>query len=164
MRKKNGWLLGFFMMIIQQLYGTLGANTRTFSQLASDRGIFTVSFADLLCVERHCLRNKVNGNTRGLSLIMNLTNTRPKHGCANREGASLLSREPVDRGLALAIIHHWAIRSYVPLPHAKITIERAGPLLLNLFGNPIPRLNISSNGELIFFLFRRNPILGNIFI
>lgn len=93
----------------------LGANKGVFSRLASDQGIFTVSFDfDPAAVEQNQQQVKTAQEKNILPLIMDLSNPSPAIGWHNKERDSLISRGPVDMVLALALIHHLAISNNVP--------------------------------------------------
>jgi len=95
----------------------LGANVGTFSRLAADRGIATVSFdVDPAAVEKNYLDCVARGETGILPLVLDLTNPSPGIGWQNRERMSLEERGPADAVLALALVHHLAISNNVPLP------------------------------------------------
>ena len=92
-----------------------GANTGTFSRLASDRGIPTVAFdVDGAAVEKN-YRTVVEKNEQTLCpLLLDLTNPSGGIGWANEERQSIAQRGPADTVFALALIHHLAIRHNVP--------------------------------------------------
>lgn len=95
----------------------LGANTGRFSRLASGRGITTLSLdTDPVAVERNYLDARRRGDRHLLPLWIDLTNPSAARGWAHLERASLTQRGPADLVLALALIHHLAIGSNVPLP------------------------------------------------
>ncbi len=93
----------------------LGANTGTFSRLASERGIPTVSWdIDFVAVElnyRDCVAKK---EKLLLPLVLDLTNPSPAIGWENQERRSFLERGPADAVLALALLHHLAISNNLP--------------------------------------------------
>lgn len=94
----------------------LGANVGTFSRLASDMRIPTVSFdIDPACVELNYLKTRDDGDTRLLPLLMDLNNPTPALGWGNQERMSLWERGPADTFLALALVHHLAISNNLPL-------------------------------------------------
>jgi hypothetical protein len=94
----------------------LGANTGRFSRIASERGIYTVSFdVDPACVERNYREARRSKETRLLPLVMDLVNPSPALGWAHEERSSLAERSPADLVMALALIHHIAISNNVPL-------------------------------------------------
>jgi hypothetical protein len=108
-----------------------GANTGIFSRLASQRGIFTVSFdVDPGAVEQNYLAVVENQETSLLPLIMDLTNPSPSVGWQNQERLTLLERGPVDAVFALALIHHLAISNNVPLPGVAAFLARMSRQLL----------------------------------
>lgn len=93
----------------------LGANDGTFSRIASDKGIPTISFdIDPAAVEKSYLKCVKIGETNILPLVLDLTNPSPSIGWSNQERMSLLERGPVDTVLALALIHHLAISNNLP--------------------------------------------------
>lgn len=94
----------------------LGANTGLFSQIASERGIFTVAFdVDPGAVERHYQNCTAHGVNNVLPLVLDLTNPSPSLGWSHEERKSLLDRAPAGAVLALALVHHLAIGNNVPL-------------------------------------------------
>ncbi len=94
----------------------LGGNTGTFSRLASDQGIFTVSFdIDPACIENSYRKVRKAGEPNLLPLILDLTNPSPGIGWQHQERHALMARGPVSTVMALALIHHLAISNNVPL-------------------------------------------------
>lgn len=94
----------------------LGANVGTFSRIASNKGIQTISFdIDPAAVEKNYLECVKSGETNILPLLLDLTNPSPGIGWDNDERISLMERGPADAALALAIIHHLAISNNLPL-------------------------------------------------
>jgi hypothetical protein len=93
----------------------LGANVGTFSRIASDKGIQTISFdIDPAAVERNYLQCIDREETNILPLLLDLTNPSPDIGWENQERESLLKRGPTNTVLALALIHHLAISNNLP--------------------------------------------------
>lgn len=94
----------------------LGANTGRFSQMAADRGAYTVAFdVDPACIDILYREQAKQGRAGVLPLVMDLTNPSPALGWAHRERASLAERGPAHTVLALALVHHLAIANNVPL-------------------------------------------------
>jgi hypothetical protein len=95
----------------------VGANTGTFSAIAAVAGHPVVAMdADPGAVEQMYLLVR-SGQLPGVTpLVVDLTNPSPGIGWLSRERRSLLERGPADVVLALAIVHHLAIGSNVPLP------------------------------------------------
>ena len=94
----------------------LGANDGTFSRLASDQNIYTISFdIDPAAVEQNYQQVKTKKEKTITPLLLDLTNPSPSIGWHNRERDSLMERAPADMVLALAVIHHLAISNNVPL-------------------------------------------------
>lgn len=93
-----------------------GGNTGLFSRIASDKGIFTLSFdIDPAAVELN-YRNVVEQKEKNiLPLVINITNPSPGIGWNNQERDAFLNRGSADAGLALALIHHLAISNNLPL-------------------------------------------------
>lgn len=94
----------------------LGANTGYFSRAAASLGAYTVAWdVDPAAVERNYRLGARDGEERVLPLVTDLTNPSPDQGWALEERASLVRRGPADVVLALALLHHLAIGSNVPL-------------------------------------------------
>ena len=94
----------------------LGSNTGEFSQIASAKGLQTVSFdSDPSVVEINYLRTRTEDEKNILPLLCDLTNPSPDMGWENEERMSLLKRGPVDILMALALIHHLAFANNVPM-------------------------------------------------
>ncbi len=94
----------------------LGANDGTFSRLASEKRIPTISFdLDPACVEESYLKARKENDESILPLLMDLTNPSPGLGWDSAERDSLADRGPCDTLMALALIHHLAISNNVPL-------------------------------------------------
>jgi len=94
----------------------LGSNTGIFSRIASDLGIFTVSFdIDPLAVEKNYRESVEKQETNILPLLLDLANPSGDIGWSNNERLSLMKRGPVDLVMALALIHHLVISNNVPL-------------------------------------------------
>jgi hypothetical protein len=95
----------------------LGANRGLFSRLASEQGIFTISWdVDPAAVEQNYLQVKTGKEKLLLPLVLDLTNPSPSLGWDNRERDSFGERGPADMVFALALVHHLAISNNVPLP------------------------------------------------
>ncbi|OQA03834.1 MAG: hypothetical protein BWY68_00622 [bacterium ADurb.Bin400] len=93
----------------------LGANDGTFSKLAANQGIMTVSFdIDPAAVEKNYLATKKDKSRCLLPLVMDLADPSPGIGWQNCERRSLTDRGPCDVALALALMHHLAISNNVP--------------------------------------------------
>lgn len=94
----------------------LGANTGYYSQLAAQKGIEVISFdADPACVKKNYSIIRKNKETNILPLLLDLLNASPSIGWGGTERLSLYNRNRPDLIMALAIIHHLAIRSNIPL-------------------------------------------------
>jgi len=94
----------------------MGANTGVFSRLASNKGIYTISFdIDPLAVEKNYLSSSQNSDQNILPLILDLTNPSSNIGWNNDERMSIIQRGPADMVFALALVHHLAISNNVPL-------------------------------------------------
>ena len=109
----------------------LGGNTGVFSQIASDKGIETVSFdLDPSAIEASYRRARAQGIYCFLPLILDLTNPSPGLGWAHKERQSLIDRGPVDAVMGLALIHHLAISNNVPLDMVADFMARLGRYLI----------------------------------
>ena len=94
----------------------LGANTGQFSRMAAAYAGQIVSFdVDPFCVEASYEEMKRSKEENLLPLVLDLTNPSPPLGWAGEERLSLAERGPADLIMALALVHHLAIASNVPL-------------------------------------------------
>jgi len=95
----------------------LGANTGTFSRLASGSGFTTVSFdLDHAAVEKNYTLSRTSGERNPpLPLVMDLFNQSPALGWSCCERESLMQRGPCGCAMALALVHHLAITNNLPL-------------------------------------------------
>ena len=106
----------------------LGANTGRYSRLAADRGYRVVSLdVDPAAVERHYQAVRKAGRKDILPLVSDLRDPSPARGWGSTERASLLDRADADISLALALVHHLAIGSNVPLPKVADLLGRVAP-------------------------------------
>jgi SAM-dependent methyltransferase len=95
----------------------LGANTGRYSAVAAAAGYRVVALdIDPGAVERGYRAIRADGRDDILPLLADITDPSPAIGWANAERASLLERVDADVILALALVHHLAIGSNVPLP------------------------------------------------
>ncbi len=105
----------------------LGANDGRYSRIAAEAGFFTLAAdIDPAAVEqafRFITKNQV---TNLHPLLADLRNPSPGRGWMNKERASLAERGPADLALALALIHHLAIGSNVPLPDVWAALTGLG--------------------------------------
>ncbi|HEX2029675.1 MAG TPA: hypothetical protein VHF25_16965 [Nitriliruptorales bacterium] len=103
----------------------LGANTGRFSRLAADRGAAVVALdADAGAVEQAWQDVRAGSDGEMLPLVVDLANPSPALGWAHEERASLAARGPFDVALVLALIHHLAIGSNVPLDRIAAFLAR----------------------------------------
>ena len=94
----------------------LGANIGVFSRIASNKNIMTISFDnDAAVVESNYLECIKKNELNILPLVMDLINPSSGVGWQGEERMSLFERGPVDTVLALALIHHLAISSNLPM-------------------------------------------------
>ncbi|HSA15894.1 MAG TPA: class I SAM-dependent methyltransferase, partial [Spirochaetota bacterium] len=109
----------------------LGANNGVFSRISAGMGAHTVSLdKDESCVEDNYMQVKRNREKNILPLLMDFTNPSPGTGWANIERDSLADRGPADLVLALALIHHLAISSNVPLGRIAAMLRSIGKNLI----------------------------------
>lgn len=93
----------------------IGANTGSYSRLAAEKGMFTVSMdSDFMAVEENYRQVKRDGESRILPLLIDFTNPTPAIGWANAEREGLFGRPHPDTILALALVHHLAIANNLP--------------------------------------------------
>ena len=100
----------------RQLTWDIGANTGTFSRIASEHSAYVVSIdADVLAVERHYQALRQAGTRTILPLIGNVADPAPALGWRGLERLPLDRRGRPDLILCLALIHHVVISANVPL-------------------------------------------------
>jgi ribosomal protein L11 methylase PrmA len=94
----------------------LGANTGEYSRMAAATGARVIALdVDVGAVEHHFRRLVRDADDRVLPLVMDLGDPSPACGWNLRERYSLKERGPADAALALALVHHLAIRGNIPL-------------------------------------------------
>ena len=109
----------------------LGANNGVFSRLASEQGVFTVSFdIDPAAVEQNYRQVKSAKETDLLPLVLDLTNPSPALGWHNRERESFTERAPADMVFALALVHHLAISNNLPFQQLADFFSDVGDWLI----------------------------------
>lgn len=93
----------------------LGANTGSYSRIASRKGIAVISFdVDPGAVDANYVECRRSEDSNLLPLLLDLTNPSPAIGWNNSERMTLIERGPADMVFALALIHHLAISNNVP--------------------------------------------------
>ncbi len=94
----------------------LGANDGMFSRIASEKGIYALSFdIDYSAVEKNYVRSRSHGEKNILPLLLDLANPSPGIGWENSERMSIIQRGPADTVFAFALVHHLAISNNLPL-------------------------------------------------
>jgi hypothetical protein len=94
----------------------LGANTGHYSRIAANKGSQVISFdMDIVCVEKNYLMVKERKETKILPLQLDILNSSPPLGWRGNERLSIADRCKPDMIMALAIVHHLAISSNIPL-------------------------------------------------
>jgi SAM-dependent methyltransferase len=131
----------------------LGANTGTFSRLATERGIPTLAFdIDPACVDRNYRAARKAKETKLLPLLLDLTNPSPAIGWAHGERASFVERGSADLVMALALIHHLTISNNVPLERvADLFAQLAGRVIIEFVPKDDPKVQqLLANREDVF--------------
>ncbi len=106
----------------------LGANTGRYSRIAADAGYRVVALdIDPAAVERGYRAIKADGREDILPLLADITDPSPALGWGSAERAGLLHRIDADVILALALVHHLAVGSNVPLPMIADLFARLAP-------------------------------------
>ena len=101
-----------------------GANTGRYSRLTAGRVAHVVSFdGDHASVEQNLAESRDGGHAI-LPLVQDLTNPTATGGWNGSERRSLFERGPADLALALALVHHLAIGSNVPLDSVAAFFRR----------------------------------------
>lgn len=118
----------------------LGANTGDYSLEAASRVPFVLALdSDHGTVERLWNRVKGRGVKNLLPLWMDLANPSPAQGWSCDERSSLFQRGPADMVLALALVHHLAFTSLVPLERQAALFARCGRRIILEFPGPEDR-------------------------
>ena len=117
--RKNRNLKGVLGKVRPETVWDLGANTGEFSKMAASHGAFVVSLEqDPACTEQIYRTSRQRGlKARILPLTVDLANPSPGLGWGSRERMSLQERGPGDLVLALALVHHLVLSSYIPMEH-----------------------------------------------
>ena len=150
--KKSEYLDKIVKQLDPKMVWDLGANTGEFSLIAGSHGAFVVSIdGDPACTEY--LYQRVSGTSETkhiLPLTMDLANPSPGLGWDSRERLSLHDRGPADLVLALALIHHLVLSSYVPF---SLIAEWFGALAKHLLvefappSDPMVKKLLANRGE-----------------
>jgi len=103
----------------------LGCNMGQYSLIAADASNYVIAMDfDELAVGR--LYERIAGKRPNiLPLVVDITNPSPGQGWAGKERKPLLDRGHADWALALALVHHLAIGSNVPLPYIAEWLSEA---------------------------------------
>lgn len=114
----------------------LGSNEGVFSELAASLGYRVVAMdSDPAVVDS--LWSRVAASRLAVTpLVVDLVNPPGPTGFANEERRGLLERGPADVVLALALVHHLAIRNGVPLDRIVDFLARSGRAALVEFVPP----------------------------
>jgi ribosomal protein L11 methylase PrmA len=112
----------------------LGANTGTFSRVASGLGMNVISLdADPGAVEKNSLESRRLDERNLLPLVIDLFNPSPALGWACSERLSLMERGPADTVMALALLHHLAIGNNLPFTRiADLLSDLCSHLIIEL--------------------------------
>jgi SAM-dependent methyltransferase len=132
----------------------LGCNDGTYTRVAAGHADYVVAVdADDYVVDGLYRRLRDEGERRILPLVMNLTDPSPGIGWRGRERAPFFDRARPDAVLCLALVHHLALTSNVPLPEvvdwlrafdAQVVVEfvdPADPMAKRLLANMPPGLH-----------------------
>lgn len=95
----------------------IGANIGDYSRIVAKKGNSRVISFDIdpACIEKNYLLVKEKEEQNILPLLLNITNSSPSIGWKGSERPSIYERERPDLIMALAIIHHLAIKDNIPL-------------------------------------------------
>lgn len=128
----------------------LGANNGRFSRIVSDHTTgLTVSLeSDVEAVDQ----NYNKGDEDVLPLVQDLTNPSPDLGWMNKEMKSLFGRGDPELGIVLALTHHLAISSNIPLAEqAKFFSEHFEKLIIEFVPRSDSKVqNLLSSREDVF--------------
>jgi hypothetical protein len=128
---KKALVVSYLDRVQPSMVWDLGGNIGLYSRLASDKGIFTVSFdSDPAAIEKSYLQIVERREANLLPLIVDLTNPSPALGWDLQERDSLFARGPADAIMALALVHHLALANNVPLARLANFFARLGKWLI----------------------------------
>jgi hypothetical protein len=109
----------------------LGTNTGEYAKIAASEGSSVVALdSDHASIEAAYVALRSAGERSILPLVADLTNPSPPIGWANDERRSLTDRGPADLVMALALVHHLAIGSNVPLERVAAFFRTLSPQLI----------------------------------
>lgn len=115
----------------------LGCNDGTYSLLVQDHADYVVALdSDEQTVDALYRRLREERNTKVLPLVMDLTDPSPAIGWRSAERPSFLDRAKPDVVLALALVHHLAIGSNIPLAQIVSWLHSLGGRLVVEFVGP----------------------------
>jgi hypothetical protein len=115
----------------------LGGNDGSYSRVASDHADYVVCVdGDPVVVDRLYRRLREEGNRRILPLVMDLADPSPGIGWRGRERAPFFDRAQPDAVLCLALVHHLALATNVPLPELVDWLGSLGARLVVEFVDP----------------------------
>lgn len=124
-KQKKEIISNWLVKVKPKVVWDLGANIGIFSRIASEKGIETISFdIDPAAVEKNFLECMKNKESRILPLLLDLSNPSPNLGWESEERISFVDRGPADVVLALALIHHLAISTNVPLTRLALFFKK----------------------------------------
>ena len=115
----------------------LGCNDGIYSRIVADRGGYVVAVeSDDVTVDVLYRTLREDGITNILPLVMNLVDPSPARGWRGEERNAFTDRVQPDLVLALALVHHLAIASNVPLPEVISWFRSFGGRLIVEFVEP----------------------------
>ncbi len=136
----------------------LGCNEGTYSRIAAESSDYVLAAdVDDLVIDRLYRTLRKEGATKILPLVIDLVDPSPGLGWSNRERQPFDQRRQPELVLALALVHHLAIGSNIPLAeivrwfrslNAEIVVEfvdRDDPLAHHLLQNKPPHTHDSYN-------------------
>jgi hypothetical protein len=115
----------------------LGANDGIYSRLVAERGGYVVAVdADDVTVNAMYRSLREDNITNVLPLVMDLVDPSPARGWRGNERRSFTDRGAPDLLVALALVHHLAIGSNIPLPEVISWFRSLGGTLIVEFVEP----------------------------
>jgi hypothetical protein len=120
----------------------LGANIGIYSEIAAKKDMETIALEmDPVCADLIYTERTKKGLPNLLPFVMDLTNPTPDLGFDYSEQQSLVSRGPADSALALALVHHLAIASTIPLERiARFLGKIANSLIIEFVPKTDPQV------------------------
>jgi hypothetical protein len=131
----------------------VGTNTGLYAEMTSEAGKFTIALdADTACIDRLYLTSKQKSLGNLLPLTIDITQPSPATGWENQERVSFLSRAKTELCLALALVHHLAIRNNLGFDQMSKLFSSIAPwLIVEFIPKSDPKITLLLQNRLDIF-------------